>query len=498
MLSTVNCPAGQFKGIYKENCLNFFGIPYASYQKRWDKSQLLKKEIQFNATSKGRSAPQTRIDNDSLSGPDFFVDNSLEKQSEECLSLNICTPNIDELYPVMIWIHGGALVTGGSSSIMYDLKHLARRGVVVVSINYRLGPLGFLRLDDVTNGLVSSSGNEGLIDQRNAIRWVKNNISQFGGDPNNITIFGESAGSWSCNLQIAAGNNELFGKAICQSGGLDAIASVNKANRWAELFVKQFQNDGYKIEELQTCSWQKIVDVAKKLKHSQLSDGKRWIFPEVGFLPVIDNEFIKEDYLKTYSFSNVDLIAGTTLDEYKLWSSFHPKIGNNDKDYCIRRLSKMFEVEKLNHLLECYQEYLRSKKIGDLYSAILTDICFGIPTHKILQKKKSKSFGYLFSTQSEILNGKLGCFHASELPYVFGVHSKKPYSSWGPDYADEVSENFQKAWINFSKCNNPSFGDFSWDYYNNNFDLALVGKDVKSIKNPFLERYELIEKYKVF
>ena len=498
MLSTVNCPAGQFKGIYKEDCLNFFGIPYASYQKRWDKSQLLKKEIQFNATSKGRSAPQTRIDNDSLSGPDFFVDNSLEKQSEECLSLNICTPNIDELYPVMIWIHGGALVTGGSSSIMYDLKHLARRGVVVVSINYRLGPLGFLRLDDVTNGLVSSSGNEGLIDQRNAIRWVKNNISQFGGDPNNITIFGESAGSWSCNLQIAAGNNELFGKAICQSGGLDAIASVNKANRWAELFVKQFQNDGYNIEELQTCSWQKIVDVAKKLKHSQLSDGKRWIFPEVGFLPVIDNEFIKEDYLKTYSFSNVDLIAGTTLDEYKLWSSFHPKIGNNDKDYCIRRLSKMFEVEKLNHLLECYQEYLRSKKIGDLYSAILTDICFGIPTHKILQKKKSKSFGYLFSTQSEILNGKLGCFHASELPYVFGVHSKKPYSSWGPDYADEVSENFQKAWINFSKCNNPSFGDFSWDYYNNNFDLALVGKDVKSIKNPFLERYELIEKYKVF
>ena len=115
-----------------------------------------------------------------------------------------------------------------------------------------------------------------------------------------------------------------------------------------------------------------------------------------------------------------------------------------------------------------------------------------------MQKKKSKSFGYLFSTQSEILNGKLGCFHASELPYVFGVHSKKPYSSWGPDYADEVSENFQKAWINFSKCNNPSFGDFSWDYYNNNFDLALVGKDVKSIKNPFLERYELIEKYKVF
>ena len=80
MENTVNCPAGQFKGIFEENCLNFFGIPYASYQKRWENSELLQKEIQFNATSKGRSAPQTRIDNDSLSGPDFFLDNSLEKQ----------------------------------------------------------------------------------------------------------------------------------------------------------------------------------------------------------------------------------------------------------------------------------------------------------------------------------------------------------------------------------------------------------------------------------
>ena len=96
---------------------------------------------------------------------------------------------------------------------------------MVVSINYRLGPLGFLRLDEATNGQINSSGYEGLIDQRNAIKWVKENISSFGGDPNNITIFGESAGSWSCNLQIAAGDYGLFQKAICQSGGLDAIAT---------------------------------------------------------------------------------------------------------------------------------------------------------------------------------------------------------------------------------------------------------------------------------
>jgi para-nitrobenzyl esterase len=381
---------------------------------------------------------------------------------------------------------------------MYDLQYLAKRGVVVVSINYRLGPFGFLKLDEVTNGKVNSTGNEGLVDQRNAIKWVKENISSFGGDPDNITIFGESAGSWSCNLQIAAGDEGLFQKAICQSGGLDAIATKEKANQWAELFIDQFKRDGHKVSDLRSCDWESIINTAKKLKHSALSDRKRWIFPEVGFLPVIDNRFIKDDYLEIYSSSSIHLIAGTTLDEYKLWSAFHPRIGKNDEEYITRRLSKMFESSKLSELISAYTEYLKINELGDIYSAILTDICFGIPTHNTLQKKEGNSFGYLFSTQSEILRGKLGCFHASELPYVFGVHSKKPYSSWGPKESQEISDNFQIPWINFSKTGDPSFGDFEWNNYNDSFELALIGNKVRALRNPFLERYELIEKYKIF
>ena len=497
-MNLVECKAGKFEGLLKDDCHHFFGIPYAKYNQRWDESFLIEEEIYFKAIDKGDSAPQTRSNDQSQSGASFFQDSSLTKQSEECLTLNICSNNIKAKNPVMIWIHGGALVTGGSSSIMYDLEHLAKKGVVVISINYRLGPLGFLRLDEVTNGQINSSGNEGLIDQRNAIKWVKDNISSFGGDPNNITIFGESAGSWSCNLQIAAGNNGLFQKAICQSGGLDAIATKEKADQWAELFIEQFKKDGNKVSDLRACDWGLIISAAKKLKHSTLSDGKRWIFPEVGFLPVIDNKFIKDDYLETYSSSSIHLIAGTTLDEYKLWSTFHPRIGKNDEGYITRRLSKMFESSKLSELISAYREYLKINKLGDIYSAILTDICFGIPTHNTLQKKEGNSFGYLFSTQSEILRGKLGCFHASELPYVFGVHSKKPYSSWGPKESQEISDNLQIPWTNFSKISDPSFGDFSWNNYNDSFELTLIGNKVRALRNPFLERYDLIEKYKIF
>ena len=498
MMSLIECKAGRFEGLLKNNCYQFFGIPYAKYDQRWGESFLIEEEIYLKALKKGDSAPQTRSDDQSQSGASFFQDTSLSKQSEDCLTLNICSNNIKAKNPVMIWIHGGALVTGGSSSIMYDLEHLAKKGVVVVSINYRLGPLGFLRLDDATNGQINSSGNEGLMDQRNAIKWVKENISSFGGDPNNITIFGESAGSWSCNLQIAAGHDNLFQKAICQSGGLDAIATKEKANQWAELFIDQFEKDGHKISDLRSCDWNSIINTAKKLKHSRLSDGKRWIFPEVGFLPVIDNKFIKDHYLETYSSSSIHLIAGTTLDEYKLWSTFHSRIGKNDEEYITRRLSKMFESNKLSELISAYSEYLKINKLGEIYSAILTDICFGIPTHNTLQKKEGNSFGYLFSTQSEILRGKLGCFHASELPYVFGVHSKKPYSSWGPKESQEISNNFQIPWTNFSKTDDPSFGDFAWSNYNDSFELALIGNKVRALRNPFLERYELIEKYKIF
>ena len=497
-MSLIECKAGKFEGLFKNECYHFFGIPYATYEHRWSESTLIEDELIFKASEKGNAAPQTRSDDQAQMGTSFFQDNSLSKQSEDCLTLNICSNDIKAKNPVMIWIHGGALVTGGSSSIMYDLQHLANRGVVVVSINYRLGPLGFLKLDEVTDGEIKSTGNEGLIDQRNAIKWVKENISSFGGDPNNITIFGESAGSWSCNLQIAAGDDDLFQKAICQSGGLDAIASIDKANLWAELFIQQFEKDGNQVSDLRSCSWELLIDSAKKLKHSALSDGRTWIFPEVGFLPVIDNKFIKDDYWETYSSSNINLIAGTTLDEYKLWSTFHPRIGKNDKEYITRRLSKMFESNKLKELISAYSEYLKANDFGDIYSAILTDICFGLPTHQILKKKKGNSFGYLFSTQSEILRGKLGCFHASELPYVFGVHSKKPYSSWGPKESQQISDNFQISWTNFSKTGDPSFEDFAWRNYNDEFEIALIGKKVRALINPFLERYELIEKYKIF
>ena len=119
-----------------------------------------------------------------------------------------------------------------------------------------------------------------------------------------------SSGSWSCALQIAAGHGNLFRNAICQSGGLDAIASLDKANKWGELFLQRFFELGLSINDLMNCPWEKIIEAAKKLRHYQLSEEGKLVLPEIGYLPVIDNDFLNDDFAQVFDQSNINIIAG--------------------------------------------------------------------------------------------------------------------------------------------------------------------------------------------
>ncbi len=233
---SVHCKAGKFTGTVSGNINFFFGIPYAkplNQETQWQAPEKIDSEISFEATQKGFSAPQT------IYGTSFLTDPNMPDQSIDCLSLNIASKNINGNMPVMIWIHGGAYITGSSNSVVYDLDSLPLHEIVLVTINYRLGPFGFLKLDEISNGKIQSTGNEGLMDQKLAIEWVKENIAEFGGDPNNITLFGESAGAWSVALQSSISpHGNLFSKAICQSGGMNAYFDQERANQWGELLLK--------------------------------------------------------------------------------------------------------------------------------------------------------------------------------------------------------------------------------------------------------------------
>src|SRR5579863_10236654 len=233
MRATASTCYGRLEGDEQDGLIVFKGVPFAAAPvgvRRW-----LPPERQApwtgvrDARRFGAVAPQNPVTNQALAAMKIE-----QAHSEDCLNLNLWTPGLDGARrPVMVWIHGGGFTIGAGSQEIYNGAVLAKRGdSVIVTINYRLGPLGFLRLNDVTQGRIPSSGNEGLLDQIAALQWVRDNIAEFGGDPDNVTIFGESAGGMSVGAILAMPSARgLFHKAIPQSGACHTGATADRATR---------------------------------------------------------------------------------------------------------------------------------------------------------------------------------------------------------------------------------------------------------------------------
>ena len=490
----VKCKAGSISGTYKNNVNFFYGIPYAeplTSNTQWNAPEHLKKEMTLDATIKGFTAPQT------IYRQSLFQDASLPAESINCLTLNIASKKLNTKMPVMIWIHGGAYITGSANSSLYQLETLPLHDVVLVTINYRLGPFGFLKLDEVTDGKISSTGNEGLMDQRLAIEWVKNNIQDFGGDPDNISIFGESAGAWSVALQSAADPScKLFSKAICQSGGMDAFIQKDRANQWGELFLKTLADNELRVEDLCKVPHDSITNIAKKMKHTMISRGK-WLAPEIGFSPVADGKFLPLDPIKNFEGSDINLLIGTTSDEYKLWSELEPYFLNLTNEQFTKRLSKIFNKQAIPEIQLLYSDgRMGERSYKNELSSIMTDWTFGIHVTELLERHKSKTFGYQFNIKSPLLNGRLGAYHSSELPYLFGSWENN-FSDWCSQDAKIISEFLQISWTNFAKTGSPSSELFEWETYSkNNLVVQIDSKiDLKPYNN--ISKIKLLNESKI-
>ncbi|MGB0938909.1 MAG: carboxylesterase family protein, partial [Colwellia sp.] len=219
-------------------------------------------------SSKKVIAPQLSPGFDLLAG--MSIDSGNIIQNEQCLKLNVFVPEAvaeqpNQLLPVMVWIHGGGFQIGSGSLPFYDGQKLANKAnAIVVSINYRLGALGFLRLCDISDGEIRSTGNEGLEDQITALKWINRHITQYGGNKDNVTLFGESAGAMSIACLLATTKSKgLFHKAILQSGAGHTYSSIEKANEVAAEFVNSAKALGYTLEDLPTLTTEQILAIQK-------------------------------------------------------------------------------------------------------------------------------------------------------------------------------------------------------------------------------------------
>ena len=248
------------------------------------------------------------------------------KRDEDCLYLNVTTPGADAARrPVLFWIHGGIYIVGSGSQSLYDAETLVQRGdVVVVTINYRLGAFGFLHLNDLLGEEFGASGNAGTLDQLAALRWVRDNIEAFGGDPANVTIFGESAGGMSVatlmGMPSAAG---LFRRAIPQSGAAHAVSTRERATQIATGLLDELGialGDATRLREI---SAGEILAARDELSGTAVGGGDGIM----DYQPVVDGDALPQppiEAIRAGSSANIDMLIGTTRDEWNLFSALDP------------------------------------------------------------------------------------------------------------------------------------------------------------------------------
>lgn len=438
----------------------YLGIPYAAPpvgQLRWRAPRPVKPWEGVRAADKfGDSCMQIKQGSRLPWTSAFMVQNDI---SENCLFLNVWTPaaGTAEKLPVMFWIHGGGNSEGSSAVTSYNGKNLARKSVVVVTINYRLGPLGFLAYPGLTaESSNHSSGNYGLLDQIAALKWVHQNIAAFGGDPANVTVFGQSAGAGDTTILMASPLAEgLFAHAITESGSgrrvtplrhMPLAEAEQKGEKYAALM------GAHSLAELRALP---VSDFAKMVPGGSLSS--------LGFGPNVDNWVITEatpahevplingmnanDLGIGLDYGNGQVPPPTTMESYNTQMK---EICGAEADTCLKLYPAQNDEEAGLALLTALRD--RARVAVDLWS--------------IDQAKRGPLYSYYFDhPEPWPQHPQFGTFHTSEVPYVFDTlyAVNHPFT----DVDQSVSDQMSSYWTNFAKTGNPNgMGLANWPEFN--------------------------------
>lgn len=418
--------------------------------------------------------------------------------SEDCLNLNVWTPakSPKDKLPVMVWIYGGGFVAGASSEPRQDGAILAQQNVVVVSMNYRLGIFGFFVLPElVLESGRGSTGNYGLLDQVAALQWVKRNIAAFGGDPGNVTIFGESAGSFSVSSLMASPQAKgLIHKAIGESGGAFSrtlhYKSLDESSKDNSAFAKKALGTA-SLKELRAIPADKILAAASKQEEGD----------DVGFGPNVDGYFLPKSVNEIFAAgqqNDIPLIAGWNHDEgnFAVLSAKPPLTAASVKELAQKEFG-----ENASAFLKVYpadddQTAIRS------WEDFAGDRFIGFGTWKWLEAQattgKQPTYRYRFDLappQHPFEPPNAGAYHSAEIEYVFQAFGSKEVQWRDEDRA--LSSLMQKYWANFARTGNPNASGLpEWPQYKpkTNPQVMFLDAQSKAASDPYRDRYLFLTK----
>jgi para-nitrobenzyl esterase len=461
---------GKVRGYIRNGIYTYKGIPYGdttAESGRFQPPQKAKPWIGVRSSMQyGRVCPQGprgswNADEESWL---FLYDDGV--QGEDCLRVNIWTPGLDghQKRPVMIWLHGGGFVSGSSQEHRsYDGERLSRRGdVVVVSLNHRLGPLGYLNLT-AYGEQYASSAHLGMLDIIAALEWVRDNIANFGGDPGNVTIFGQSGGGGKVgNLMAMPTAQGLFHRAIVQSGSFLRAVTPDRSAILTQAMLDELNLSPSQVDQLQTVPLQKMIaagDAALLKTHPPVPLVWSHVADQLGWGPVMDGKLLPGhpfDPAAPAISARVPMLIGTTLNEFNT-SLNHPEYEAMTEAEVEKRLGNMYGNDP-ERIAQVFRASHPGAKPFDICSLAMTA---QVRQGAVIQAMRKTAQGtpaylYWFTWKTPVLDGRPRSIHCCELPFCFDNTDRSENLTGGGPAPRELAANVSEAWIQFARSGNPN------------------------------------------
>jgi len=502
----VQTDAGKVAGYIDDGIYTFKGIPYAEATRFMPPEKVKAWDGIRNSRAYGPQCPQGKRTGWYSDDQAFAFAWDDGYQGEDCLRVNIWTPALGDgkKRPVMVWLHGGGYAAGSGQELpSYDGASLCRKGdVVTVSLNHRLNVLGFLDLS-LFGEKYAQSGNVGLLDLVAALQWVKTNIAAFGGDPSNVTIFGQSGGGGKVSTLLATPSaGGLFHKAIVQSGSMLQTMEAKFSQRIGKATVEELGLSLSQIDEIQKVPFDQLLSAGNKAIAKIREEAERegqttpFIF---GWAPTVDGSV-----LPTQPFSpkapeqskNIPMLIGSTLHEFCA-SAYRPELRGITLEKAKENLQQRFG-DKTDDFLTAFANAFPNYKPQDLLDVDLMFRPSVVEQARIKYEQHGASvYMYMFTWESPVLDGILRSTHCMELAFVFDNIARCRAMTGGSKSAYELAGKMSDAWLNFARTGNPNVPSLpQWEAFTAEKGATMFFNNTCEIK--YNHDKELLEIVKAF
>ncbi|WP_339750923.1 carboxylesterase/lipase family protein [Algoriphagus aquimarinus] len=491
-IAIANTNSGKVRGYVLNNIYTFLGVPYGSDTSGKNRFMPPQKPAPWTEVKPtiwwGNTAPQ--IMDNRYASPDYsFADHwNYDDLSEDCLKLNVWTPALDgKKRPVLVWLHGGGFTNGNAvEQDGYHGENLSKSGdMVFVSINHRLGPIGFTDLSGVGGSKYADSGNVSQLDIIASLEWVRDNVSNFGGDPGNVTIIGQSGGGAKVTATMAMpAAKGLVHKGVALSGSMLQASNQEYSRTLGEYVMKEAGLTSDTVDKLQELTWREYLDVANRAMAKMRKDNPLPGF-RGGFSPVADGANIPEgEFFSDPNglASDIPLMICTTFHEWNPTRT-SPELEKIDWTGVAEKLNANFGTAT-DKVIAGYRKDFPEASPADLWAMILSNRKGAIATANAKSTQKAPVYLAWFGWEPELYSGRMKAFHCIDICFWFDNTDRMYTHTGGGDRPRKLSEKMSASLLSFMRTGDPNAGTLpKWTAYSPANGATMILKDNPVLKN---------------